>query len=1160
MNIFRSFLIVLFFTFSLTADTYDNYVVSLTSSGYTHTDTVKANDIDRFTISIIESGYFSAEVSGNSTVKFDVSTTSMPDKLTHTLTSFGPVFYNAGQTIYLSSSAPGETSNQTYTLTLTLNVGNQIPVAVDDAAETDGVNPTVIDVLLNDYDLDGTLNKASIVATNPTDGNISIDYVNGTITYTPPSPFDGTDSFTYTVEDDEGTISNVATVSVGYPIPIAYNRYYSVAPTDTLVASLITDYPFGTYYTENNITVLSNTLPSNGTLTPSTILSDGNFTYEYTGSLTNDVDSFTYRVTNEYGIDSNEANVTIFINSYCAEAITLLETDDNCSSDDTAFVEESSPNGVTSTDGQYYKIIVYEDGYLDVNLTNTEMNDDKLILYYDFGDNCPLIFSKGTTSQLDSGYRSETATIPVYADPTQPDGKRTYYLGLLGTSKSNPTPYSVDLTFRSKYCGGSTYIPPTASGSVGINEVNNYYINGDGECVYNNVDKVDYDTDKSIKTKIVNKEFCLHASYLDPLGNVTTYDGQYTDKPNDTVNMTVILEHADGSSCSDDKYLGQGIIRHGTEDTVIGALTIGRAYKDRRAKITSYDWGALLENADGLNCNTSSLESSLCLVPACFNNVQNILSVFPPAFQDNVMKCVYGDGTAGTSAPCDSNAYNGNCGGRIRVISPPEYNTDFGCAMCLADAMQTDQCSEDNFAIRPNDFNTTMLPDPFKAGEAVPLIIHAEDFTGAASLDYNETEGSTFVVDINITDPSKICQDMSINFNPSVNFANGDASGNYALNNVGEFNLTMHERDGFEFAVVDADDTPDTDRLIEPFATQIKVVPHHFGIAGGLENGSNGFTYLSNFEQFPFDADRNISASFDVNVSAETLANTVTSNYTDNCYAKDGNLKLTLADQIVPDPVNSLTKLLWYHYTPDRNNSIDLNSTVTEYNIPFLSTQFDSNDTNGTAEFNYKINFDRNTSKVVNPFAVVVNEINATDTDNVSGVNVGGNATFVYGRTHASRQRYRVPEDNPYPANIYFESYCFGSGCDKTLLPNGVNSTRTDDVRWFRNLNHITPTDGAVGIVVQKGGVNTAADIVDATDNPVGNPSITNLNYDGSRGYPYKATMQNEASLWLIYNESDPTANRNEFQVEFDDTGDWTGEHNTSTTTKTPAGNRRIMW
>lgn len=51
MNTFRSFLIVILFTFSLIADTYDNYVVSLTSTGYTQTNlVVKQNDIDQFTM------------------------------------------------------------------------------------------------------------------------------------------------------------------------------------------------------------------------------------------------------------------------------------------------------------------------------------------------------------------------------------------------------------------------------------------------------------------------------------------------------------------------------------------------------------------------------------------------------------------------------------------------------------------------------------------------------------------------------------------------------------------------------------------------------------------------------------------------------------------------------------------------------------------------------------------------------------------------------------------------------------------------------------------------------------------------------------------------------------------------------------------------------
>jgi hypothetical protein len=57
--------------------------------------------------------------------------------------------------------------------------------------------------------------------------------------------------------------------------------------------------------------------------------------------------------------------------------------------------------------------------------------------------------------------------------------------------------------------------------------------------------------------------------------------------------------------------------------------------------------------------------------------------------------------------------------------------------------------------------------------------------------------------------------------------------------------------------------------------------------------------------------------------------------------------------------------------------------------------------------------------------------------------------------------------------------------------------------------------------------------------------------------------MQNEASSWLIYNENDPTATRNEFQVEFDSSSGWSGAHDTNTTTKNRSGtttNRRVIW
>lgn len=680
---------------------------------------------------------------------------------------------------------------------------------------------------------------------------------------------------------------------------------------------------------------------------------------------------------------------------------------------------------------------------------------------------------------------------------------------------------------------------------------------------------------KFIKTKIASQTTPLTAVYLNDFGISTDYDNNATGDENKKLWFAIpVLNNLDvtGSCPSADSSLLQQIIDPVTGQQVIftvkdngasdysqikNVIIPSNASKNARIEMIVIDTSKL--NVDAQNCvEVSSTTGNLEGLGQCVNSeVQYVDAYGQTAYDRCAINSTYGK-------PCLSK----NSG-----VGTGLFNSPLGCFMCTFYAGTT--CSSDNFAIRPNDFNATISPNQtFTAGTPEPITFTAEDSLNVATLAYNETEDSSFFVDVNISDSSKTCQEPAINFSPSVNFADGTVTDNYTLHNVGDFNVTIAERVGFEFALVDTDDTNDSIRLIAPYAQQIKVIPDHFEVVGGLTNGSNGFTYLSNFEQFPFDADRNISASLDLNISAQKADNNITSNYTQECYAKDGNITLTLnAITVTPaaeDGSDPLTKLLWHHYDNDgnTNGSIDLNTTaVPPYMIPFLSTHFDSNDTNGTANFNYKINFDRNLTKVVNPFMVLVTDIDAEDNDSVIGNNsLDSNATFVFGRTHATRQRYRVTEDHPYPANIYFESYCSGTGCDKTLLPNGLSSTRTDDLRWYviPTPFHTIPTDGVVGTVTQKDATpaNALGDIVTATPPTNTNPSVTNLTYTGT-SYPYKTTMNNDASLWLIYNEDDPTATRNEFQVEFDRIGEWTGEHNTSTTTKTPAGattNRRIMW
>jgi len=112
-----------------------------------------------------------------------------------------------------------------------------------------------IDILSNDSDIDGTIDSDSIRIVNgpehghiqfTADGSVYLD-VNGHVVYTPDSNYNGADSFTYTVKDNDGIESSVATVKVNVTavndIPVAeqtsYQFTYEENCTDTDVIGTV---------------------------------------------------------------------------------------------------------------------------------------------------------------------------------------------------------------------------------------------------------------------------------------------------------------------------------------------------------------------------------------------------------------------------------------------------------------------------------------------------------------------------------------------------------------------------------------------------------------------------------------------------------------------------------------------------------------------------------------------------------------------------------------------------------------------------------------------------------------------------------------------------------------------------------------------------------
>jgi hypothetical protein len=92
------------------------------------------------------------------------------------------------------------------------------PVAMNDTATVQANTSVMIAVLANDTSSGGTLDPTSIkIVVVPTHGTTSVS--GGQVTYTPATGYTGLDTFQYTAQDNLGTTSNVATVSVNVTAP-----------------------------------------------------------------------------------------------------------------------------------------------------------------------------------------------------------------------------------------------------------------------------------------------------------------------------------------------------------------------------------------------------------------------------------------------------------------------------------------------------------------------------------------------------------------------------------------------------------------------------------------------------------------------------------------------------------------------------------------------------------------------------------------------------------------------------------------------------------------------------------------------------------------------------------------------------------------------------
>lgn len=124
------------------------------------------------------------------------------------------------------------------TATVVMTVSGTPMVAVDDSGTTPQEQSVTINLIANDTTgaAGETVDGTTVTVSATTNGGVVADNNDGTVDYTPPAGLVGTDTFTYTVQDTGGNLSNVAVVTVAVNAA-AVTSAGSYAPGPTAVAA-----------------------------------------------------------------------------------------------------------------------------------------------------------------------------------------------------------------------------------------------------------------------------------------------------------------------------------------------------------------------------------------------------------------------------------------------------------------------------------------------------------------------------------------------------------------------------------------------------------------------------------------------------------------------------------------------------------------------------------------------------------------------------------------------------------------------------------------------------------------------------------------------------------------------------------------------------------
>jgi hypothetical protein len=231
-----------------------------------------------------------------------------PDVPTDPVTiRYTPNFGFQGTDSFTYTIDDGTLESNVATVTITVTGANQAPIAGGNSAETLQDTPVIIDVLNNDFDLDGDTLAVSQITQDPAHGSVTINQDN-TVTYTPNPGFNGTDTFLYTctdgMVDSNEALVTVTVDSVNQP-PVANPDTATTNEEQAVTVNVLAN---DTDTDGNPLTVTGVTQGAHGSVA---LNADGTVTYT-PAALFFGSDGFNYSISDgQGGIATGSVSVTV---------------------------------------------------------------------------------------------------------------------------------------------------------------------------------------------------------------------------------------------------------------------------------------------------------------------------------------------------------------------------------------------------------------------------------------------------------------------------------------------------------------------------------------------------------------------------------------------------------------------------------------------------------------------------------------------------------------------------------------------------------------------------------------------------------------------------------------------------------------------------------